>query len=471
MRVAQQLYEGVELGKQGSVGLITYMRTDSVRVSEEAKKNLRDFISRNFGDKYLSEKTRVYRSKKGAQEAHEAIRPTSIEYTSEQIKKYLSNDQFKLYQLIWKRFCASQMSSALYDFVSVDIQAGKYLFKASSRSLVFDGFLKVYQEIKEENSSEEEDTLIPDLKKGEILNLLELEPKQHFTKPPPRFTEASLIKELEANGIGRPSTYAQILSTLRQRKYVASEKKKLIPTELGITVNKILVEKFPDIFNVEFTANMEAELDKVEEGKDQWVKVLKDFYLPFEINLKRVEKEKTQIKNRLEEKTDVICEKCGRPMVIKWGKNGKFLACSGFPQCKNTKPLISKEEEEIVNNHKCELCGSPMVIKTGRFGRFLACSKYPECKNTKPLSLGIKCPEKDCDGYIVERKSKRGRVFFGCSNYPQCNFATWDRPISKACPECGTDFMVLKTSKSKGEFLKCLKCGYEKAKKIEVKNE
>jgi len=471
MRIAQQLYEGVELGNQGAVGLITYMRTDSVRVSEEAQKNLRDFITGNFGKSYLSEKPRIYRSKKGAQEAHEAIRPTFVDYPPDKIKGYLTKDQLRLYELIWNRFCASQMSSALYDLISVEIEAERYLFKASSRSLVFDGFLKIYQEIKEENSSEEQDTKIPDLKKGEVLNLLDLEPKQHFTKPPPRFNEASLIKELEANGIGRPSTYAQIISTLKQRKYVTSEQRKLVPTELGLTVNVILVEKFPDIFNVEFTANMESELDKIEEGKDRWGDVLRDFYVPFEIDLKKAEKEKTKIKNRLEEKTEKVCDKCGKPMVIKWGRNGKFLACSGFPQCKNTKPLISEEEEKMVNNHKCEICGSPMVIKTGRFGRFLACSQYPDCKNTKPLSLGIRCPEKDCDGYIVERKSKRGKEFFGCSNYPRCKFATWDKPKAAVCPECGSEFMVLKKSRSKGEFLKCLRCGYNRAEKAEVGNE
>ncbi|KPL02909.1 MAG: DNA topoisomerase I [candidate division Zixibacteria bacterium SM23_73_2] len=471
MTVAQQLYEGVDLGEKGSVGLITYMRTDSVRVSEEAKKNLRNYIGKNFGDRYLSEKPREYRSKKGAQEAHEAVRPTFVEYTPDEIKGYLTNDQFKLYQLIWNRFCASQMSSAWYDFVSAEIGADRYLFKASSKNLIFDGFLKVYKEIKENNSSEEEEEKIPELKEGELLNLLDLQPKQHFTKPPPRFNEASLIKELEANGIGRPSTYAQILSTLKQRKYVASENKKLIPTELGLTVNRILVERFPDIFNVEFTAVMESELDKIEEGEDKWIEVLKNFYTPFEATLKKVEKEKTKIKNGLEEKTDVLCEKCGKPMIVKWGKNGKFLACSGFPECKNTKPLISEEEEKIAESHKCELCGSPMVVKTGKFGRFLACSRYPDCKNTKPLSLGIKCPEKDCGGHIVERKSKRGKVFFGCSNYPECNFATWYKPLARVCPGCGVEFMVLKKSKSKGDILKCLKCGYEEKEKTEEKDE
>ncbi len=517
MGIAQQLYEGVELGSKGSVGLITYMRTDSVRVSEQAKKGLRDFISKNFGEKYLSEKPREYRSKKGAQEAHEAIRPTYLEYTPDSIKDFLSDEQFRLYQLIWSRFVASQMSQASYDTKTVEIEAEKYLFRASSSKLIFDGFLKVYQEIKEENSEDKEEEKLPDLKEGEILKLLELKPQQHFTKPPPRFTEASLIKELETNGIGRPSTYAQIVTTIKQRKYVTSEKRKLVPTELGITVNKILVENFPQIFNVKFTANMESELDKIEEGKDEWVKVLKDFYLPFETTLKKVEKEKIKIKNRLEEKTDEICEKCGKPMIIKWSKNGRFLACSNYPECKNTKPLVSKEEEKIANNQKCELCGSPMVIKTGKFGRFLACSKYPECKNTKPLvskeeekivnnqkcelcgspiviktgkfgrflacskypeckysrplSLGIKCPEKGCDGFLVERKTRRGKVFFGCSNYPRCDFATWDKPIAQICPECGAEFMVLKTSKSKGEFLKCLKCGCEKVEKIDVKNE
>jgi DNA topoisomerase-1 len=328
--------------------------------------------------------------------------------------------------------------------------------------------LKVYEEIKEENSEGEEEGKIPELKVGERLNLLELKPRQHFTKPPARFTEASLIKELEANGIGRPSTYAQIVTTIKQRKYITSENRKLFPTELGFTVNKILVENFPEIFNVKFTANMESELDKIEEGEDEWTKVLKDFYVPFESTLKKVEQGEKEIKEKLIEKTDEVCEKCGKPMVIKWSKNGRFLACSGFPDCKNTKPLFTKEEEQIIKGEKCERCGAEMVLKNGKFGRFLACSKYPDCKNTKPLSLGIECPEKDCGGFLVEKRSRRGKVFYGCSNYPRCNFATWDKPVAFECPQCQAKIMVEKKSKSKGEYLKCIRCGHEKKVEVEV---
>ncbi|MFH0930804.1 MAG: topoisomerase DNA-binding C4 zinc finger domain-containing protein, partial [Candidatus Zixiibacteriota bacterium] len=273
-----------------------------------------------------------------------------------------------------------------------------------------------------------------------------------------------------ANGIGRPSTYAQIVGTIEDRKYVIKEKKKLFPTELGKTVNRILVENFTDLFEVGFTAEMEEELDRIEEGKDNWVEVLKDFYTPFKSILEEAEKKREEIKSTLQEKTEETCEKCGSPMVIKWGRHGRFLACSGFPECKNTKPL--NNEGNLLTEEKCDLCGSPMVLKNGRFGKFLACSKYPECRNTKPYSLGITCPKEGCGGFIVEKKSRRGKIFFGCSNYPACKFATWDKPVKESCPQCGANFLVFKESKSKGEYLLCLKCKYEKSQseeKIEVK--
>lgn len=461
MFVAQQLYEGVEMGEKGSVGLITYMRTDSVRVAGTAIDKAREFIEIRFGRNYLPSKPRKFKPKKAAQEAHEAIRPTSMEHSPEKIERYLSKDESRLYQLIWSRFLASQMSEALYDFTSFDIEAEKYLFRASSSVLIFDGFLRVYKEIKENNSEEEKETL-PQIKEGEWLSLLQLTPDQHFTKPLPRFTEASLIKELESKGIGRPSTYAQIVSTIKERKYVSSEKRKIFPTDLGKTVNKILVEKFPQIFNVNFTADMETELDKVAEGEYDWVKVLRDFYTPFSATLEKVEKERSEIKRQIEEKTDEMCDKCGNPMVIKWSRNGKFLACSAYPQCKNTKPLNSKEDEALVKGEKCEKCGAPMILKTGRYGKFLACSRFPECKNTRPFSLKIKCPKEDCGGEIVEKKTKKGRIFYGCSNYPKCDFATWFKPLAQSCPKCGAEFLITKTSKSKGEILQCLKCKYEK---------
>ncbi|HVP36637.1 MAG TPA: type I DNA topoisomerase [Terriglobales bacterium] len=461
MVIAQQLYEGVELGEKGSVGLITYMRTDSVRIADSAKKAARDYIEKNFGSNYLPDRPREYKSKKNSQEAHEAIRPTYVEYPPDEIKKYLSKDQFKLYQLIYNRFLASQMKEAIYDTTTVEIQGDGYTFRASASELRFDGFLKVYQEVKEENGENGEEKKLPVLKQGESLNLLKLEPEQHFTKPPARFSEATLIKELEANGIGRPSTYALIVGTIEDRKYVEKEKKKLFPTELGKTVNRILVENFPELFDVGFTAEMEEELDRIEEGEDDWVKVLKDFYTPFKSILEEAEKKRKEIKSTIQEKTGEVCEKCGSPMVIKWGRHGRFLACSAYPECKNTKPLNSGEQNQITDE-KCELCGSPMVLKNGRFGKFLACSRYPECKNTKPYSLGIPCP-RGCGGFIVEKKSRKGKIFFGCSNYPKCDFATWDRPVKENCPQCGANFLVLKESKKKGEYLLCLKCKYEKS--------
>jgi DNA topoisomerase-1 len=468
MRVAQQLYEGVELGETGTVGLITYMRTDSFRVAQVAQKAARDLIEKSYGKDYLPAKPRQYRSKKTAQEAHEAIRPTYIEYQPEEIKKFLNKDQYRLYQLLWNRFIASQMTSALYNYTAVEIEAGKYLFKASASRLLFDGFLRVYQEIKENNSNGDEPKELPALKEEERLNLLELLPKQHFTKPPPRFSEATLIKELEENGIGRPSTYAQIVSTIKQRKYVESKSRKLFPTELGQTVNRILVENFPEIFEVKFTATMEEELDKIEEGKEEWVKVLKDFYTPFQLKLKKVESNKQDIRKLTQQKTDEVCEKCGSPMIIRWGRNGKFLACSGFPKCKNTKPLPGDENGTVLADTKCELCGASMMKKVSRYGKFLSCSKYPDCKFTRPFSIGVDCPQEGCGGFLIERRTKRGRVFFGCSNYPNCKFATWDKPTKHTCPDCGAGFLVEKSSKVKGDYLKCIKCGYEKTEPAET---
>jgi DNA topoisomerase-1 len=467
MLIAQELYEGIELGDQGSVGLITYMRTDSPRIAEVAKRSAKDFIEKNFGPDYIPAKPKEYKSKKAAQEAHEAIRPTYIDYTPDQVKKYLSKDQSKLYQLIWNRFMASQMAEAIFQVTTVEIAAEKYLFRATSSELLFDGFLKIYQDIKEENGEEEEEFKLPTLKEKDPLHLLELVPKQHFTKPPPRFSEASLIKELEEKGIGRPSTYAQILTTIKQRKYVESEKKKLFPTELGKTVNEILVKNFPNIFEEKFTANMEEELDKIEEGEEKWVKVLNDFYVPFQSTLEKVENEKGKIREMTQQTTEEICEKCGSPMIIKWSRNGRFLACSAYPKCKNAKPLEPNENGKILLDQKCELCGAPLMVKIGRYGKFLSCSKYPECKFTRPFSIGVDCPQEGCNGHVVERKSKRGRIFYGCSNYPKCKFASWDKPVNEACPNCGAKFLVEKVNKSKGEYLKCIKCQYEKLEPVE----
>jgi len=419
----------------------------------------------NLGENYLPEKPNFYKSKKLAQEAHEAIRPTYVENAPEKVKKYLTRDQFKMYELIWTRFVACQIMPAVFDTVSVDLKAGKYLFRSNSSKLKFDGFLKVYEEIKEENGNGQEEFKLPELKAGQGLKLLELLPEQHFTKPPARYSEASLIKEMEANGIGRPSTYATIISTLKQRKYVESVQRRLTPTELGTTVNRILVQNFPEIFNVGFTAEMEEELDKIEEGELKWTEVLSDFYEPFSSILQKVSEKSKEIKKSQQEETEEKCEKCGSPMLIKWGRHGRFLSCSNYPTCKNAKPLNHKEEKQMLNGAKCERCGSDLVIKTGRFGRFLACSNYPECKNTKPLTLGIPCPKPGCTGEVTEKRTKRGKTFYGCSRYPECKFSSWDKPVAEKCPQCGAAVLVEKQSKTKGDYLKCLSCDYESVAK------
>jgi DNA topoisomerase-1 len=463
MSIAQQLYEGVDIGREGPTGLITYMRTDSTRIADEALKAVRTFISSQFGDKYLPSKPIQYTKKKGAQDAHEAIRPTDMNLPPEKVKSYLTPQQFKLYSLIWNRFVASQMKPAHYRVETVDISAGRFLFRATAQKLVFDGFLKVYRETREpdENGNGENGLeALPELHEGDRLALVELKPNQSFTKPPPRYSEASLVKRLEADGIGRPSTYATIISTLKERKYVERQQYKLVPTELGIAVNKILVEHLPNVFNVKFTANMEKELDLVEEGTDDWVKVVNDFYQPFIKTINKLKKKESEIKASLTEATEHKCPACGSPMVIKWGRNGRFLACSAYPKCKTTRPL-PEEEARTRTDEKCDKCGSPMVIKTGRYGRFMACSNYPACKNAKPISLGITCPKKDCGGEIVERQARRGRTFYGCSNYPSCDYATWDQPVKVPCPACEHPFMLHKSSKAKGEYLTCPQCRHQ----------
>ena len=464
MMIAQQLYEGIELGEEGPTGLITYMRTDSTRVAESALKSVRDYIKENFGGDYLPPKAVRYKTKKGSQDAHEAIRPTYMQYSPDSVKKHLTRDQFRLYTLIWNRFVACQMSPAVYNTTAVDINAGKYLLSSHTQSLKFDGFLKVYQELKEngQNGNGENGLVdfIPDLNVGDKLKLLEIRPTQHFTKPPPRFTQASLVKMLESEGIGRPSTYATILSTLTDRKYVEIKERRLFPTELGNTVNKILVESFPNLFNIKFTAEMENDLDQIEDGREDWADVIRQFYSPFEDTLGKLEGKQQAIKDSLTEETAEKCEKCGSPMVIKWGRNGRFLACSAYPECKNTKPL-GGAEETIETDEKCEKCGSPMVVKTGRFGKFLACSAYPKCKTTKPLTTGIKCPKDGCKGEIVEKRSKKGKVFYGCSKYPKCDFVSWYKPVDKKCPECGNSYMYDKVSRVKGPYLACPVCKHK----------
>ncbi len=475
MGIAQGLYEGIELGKEGAVGLITYMRTDSTRVGKEAQDEARELIANKFGKDFLPEKPPFYASAKTAQEAHEAIRPTSVLREPEAVKKYLENDQYKLYKLIWNRFVASQMNPAVIDQTSVDVQAGGYTFRATGSVIKFPGFLAVYSEEKSEDQAQEDENgegVLPPLSEGDLLKLIKLDPKQHFTQPPPRYSEALLVKTLEEKGIGRPSTYAAIISTIQERRYVEKAENKFRPTELGVLVSNLLVSHFPVVMDVAFTAKMEEELDKIEEGQMRWVQAVKDFYAPFSESL---DKAQAEMKNMKAEQTptDIVCEKCGKPMVIKWGRNGQFLACSGYPECKNTKPFVRKENGEVeaapeeTTDEICPKCGAAMVVKRGRFGKFLACSRYPECNYTQGMSTGVACPEDG--GKIVERRSRFGRVFYSCANYPACKFAIWYKPLQRPCPQCAAPFLVEKFSKKTGPYVACLKkeCGYKEEAKQE----
>jgi DNA topoisomerase-1 len=471
MTLAQGLYEGLAIGPDGVVGLITYMRTDSTRVSEDAQRETLEFINTTYGQQYTPEKPNVYRSKKNAQDAHEAIRPTSTLRTSDQIHAYLDRDHQALYHLIWSRFVASQMRPAIFDVTTADIAAGEYGLRASGSVLKFDGFLKVYTEDRPTTaagSDEEADQnrALPPLHAGQVLRVLEVKPEQHFTQPPPRYTEASLVAELEKRGIGRPSTYATILSVIQDRDYVETKERKFYPTELGRLVSDLLVEHFPDIMDVEFTAAMENLLDQVEEGKRPWVGVLRDFYEPFEKHLQAASQRMPSVKNMVEPTTE-ICEKCGKPMVIRLGRYGKFLACSGYPECKATRPLKSEDtganQVGVLTSEVCEQCGSPMVVRKGRYGEFLACSAYPTCKVAKPMSLGVPCPTGGCAGELVQRRTKRGRIFYGCNRYPDCQFTLWSKPVPMPCPECQAPFLVEQGSARKGKLLRCFRqeCGYE----------
>jgi DNA topoisomerase-1 len=460
MSTAQKLYEGIDIGEEGPVGLITYMRTDSTRVAGVALKGVRALIKKEFGAEYVPAKPNFYAKKKQAQDAHEAIRPTYLDLPPAKAKRHLTAQQFKLYRLIWNRFVASQMTNAEYDVETVDIKAGKYLLRASAQKLRFNGFLKLYHEEKEPDENGNGDNgvdTLPDLEEGETLKLIKLEPTQSFTKPPARYSEAMLVKRLEADGIGRPSTYATIISTLKERRYVETIARKLHPTDLGVAVSRILTEHFPELFNVAFTASMEKELDLVEEGEDDWVKVVGDFYQPFAKTIDDLKDKHSDIKASLTEETDIKCEKCDSPMVIKWGRNGRFLACSAWPDCRSTRPL-PEEEAKTRTDKKCEKCGSDMVIKSGRFGRFMACSAYPDCKNTKPVTLDIKCPRPNCGGEILEKTTRTRRTFYGCTNYPKCDYGSWHLPVKTPCPACNHPFMLQKTSKVKGDYLQCPEC-------------
>ncbi len=475
MALAQRLYEGLELGEEGPVGLITYMRTDSTRIADDALNEVREYIGQNFGADYLPEQPVVYKTSKKAQDAHEAIRPTSMQYTPEMVARALAEhaegpDLVKLYTLIWNRFVACQMTAAVYDQTTVDIERGKAVLRANGQVMKFPGFTRVYleQEGDEETPQAETDRLLPPLSEGQSVKLVTVLPEQHFTQPPPRFSEASLVKELEEKGIGRPSTYAAIMSTIVDRGYVDRQDRRFVPTELGTLVNDLLVESFPDIVNVEFTAQMEEGLDGVEEGGTEWRKLLGDFYKPFSKDMEVARKNMRDVK-REEIPTDHVCADCKKPMVIKWGRNGSFLACSGYPECRNTKEIERKSDgtfdivPETTTDESCETCSAPMKVKRGRFGSFLACSRYPDCKTTKAISLGVACPRETCGGFLTEKRSKRGKSFFGCSNYSKkgCDFVSWDRPIKEPCPDCGAKFLV-KRENRRSSVIKCMSCDYKR---------
>ena len=412
---------------------------------------------------------RIYKTKKSAQDAHEAIRPTSMKREPKKIKKHLTKDQYKLYELIWNRFVASQMKDAKLDQTTIDIVAGdvnknevseEYLFRTTGSVMKFRGFLQAYDDFEDngkekENNNNQQQKLPAELRIGEILTLLALIPKQHFTKPPARYTESSLVKELDNLDIGRPSTYALIISTLQARKYVEKLGRQLQPTELGFTVNDILIQNFPAIFNVKFTALMEQELDKIESREKNFTTVLAEFYHPFSHALAAIDSKKETIKESLIKDTKETCPECGKPLIERWGRNGKFIGCSGYPQCRYTRPL---EQDKVETGEICEKCGKPMVVKQGKYGRFLACSGYPECKNNKPFSIGMACPKENCQGSIVERRTRRGKIFYGCSRYPDCDFASWYLPVATPCEKCDSPYLEQRYTQKQGNFLYCPKC-------------
>lgn len=465
MSVAQELYEGLDVGEEGNVGLITYMRTDSTRIGNEAQTEARDYLLETYGDKYVPEKPPVYASRARAQEAHEAVRPTSVRRTPDAVAKHLTKDQARLYAIIWSRFVASQMMPAVSNVTTIEVTAGRFLLRASGSKLVFDGFTRLYEESKDEdkkNGGEEGADKLPDVKKDEKLDYGSSEKEQHFTEPPPRYTEATLVKTLEERGIGRPSTYATIVSTILTRDYVQREKGRLHPTDLGRTVTKLLVDVFADIFDVDFTARMETELDRIETGDDQWIDVVRGFYDPFKKDLDAAESRKSELKSDLQVESEQECEKCGAKLIKKFGRNGPFLACPNYPDCKFTMPL-EESEAPAPTGEVCPNCGSPMVMRSGRFGRFVACQAYPECKTTAAVKTGVACPRDGCKGHLVEKRGrKRGRIFYACDQYPACDYAVWNKPVSKKCSACGHPLMVEKETKAKGFHLQCpqKECGH-----------
>ncbi len=472
MKVAQELYEGINIGSEngGVQGLITYMRTDSLRISSDAQEAAKSYITEKFGKEYYPATPHVYKSNSNSQDAHEAIRPSDVTIEPSKIKKYLTPDQFKLYKLIWERFVASQMESAELNTVVAEFECASYIFKTSGYTVTFPGYMVVYNESEEEKrhrdgDEEMENLCLPEIKKGETLKGDKIDPARHFTEPPARYTEASLIKFLEEKGIGRPSTYTPIITTILARNYVARDGKSLIPTPLGEVTNRLMCEQFPEIVDYKFTAEMEDDLDRIENGMTEMKSVLDEFYRDFAEKLARAEE--TIKENQYElpvEETDIICDKCGSKMIIKSGKFGKFAACPAYPKCRNTKPLVApekvEEKKEIVADCKCEKCGADMVVRNGRFGSFLACSRYPECDFTKQKTrdIGVACP--DCGGKIVTKYGRRRTMFFSCEKYPECKFSSWDMPTDEKCPDCGK--MLFKKKGKKLLICHDKDCGYKR---------
>ncbi|HEX3157262.1 MAG TPA: type I DNA topoisomerase [Gemmatimonadaceae bacterium] len=474
MRLAQDLYEGIEIGDEGGVGLITYMRTDSTRVAESASEQARDYLRTLFGKEFLASSPQLYgdSKKKNTQDAHEGVRPTDPTRRPDQVQRYLSADQFKLYQLIWQRFMASQMAPAVFDTTTVDFDMAasrpgsitRYLFRSTGSIVKFQGFLALYRESREEGDSKalEDEQALPAIDLGEHVPVKEITPNQHFTEPPPRFSEASLVKELERLGIGRPSTYASIISVLADRRYVLLEQRRFFPTPLGETVERVMIKQFPDIFDVRFTSDMETELDKVEEGELGWRAVLTDFYKPFERRLVNVD-----LGALIGEAHDLsalateVCPDCGGKLVPKAGFFGPYLACENHPKaCKYTRPLRGDKKPAEPTDYVCQECGAPMLKRSGRAGDFLGCSRFPKCRGTRSMPTGVLCPKDG--GVIAERRSKkRGKAFYGCENYPACDFVCWDKPVKETCPECGFEGAEAKSNKTRGAFRKCLKCANE----------
>lgn len=460
MLIAQKLYEGIKIGNRGLIGLITYMRTDSVRVSNQALIEARNYIQENYHKEYLPRKPKIFKNKRKAQDAHEAIRPTSFDLPPEKVSPYLNKEEYKLYSLIWNRFIASQMNPALIVETEFDIKASKYQFRAKGEVIKFDGYLVLFPSMKKNEK------LLPKAETGEDLKLLDLDSKQNFTQPPPRYTEGSLVKELEAKGIGRPSTYAPIIATLQGREYVIKEKGKFIPTEIGIYVTDYLIKNFPDLMEFKFTARLEDELDLINEGKQDWLASLKSYYTLLDKDLREAEKTDGIKVSGIPLKD--VCPECGRQLVIKEGRFGRFRACSGYPECKYRESMTKKAAKPI--EEICPQCGSTLVIREGKYGTFIACSNYPRCKYIKKekKDTGISCPL-GCSGTILRKKTRKGKIFFGCSNYPKCKFATWDEPINQPCPECSRQFILRKNSMKGKPYLYCSNenCNYKE--KVEPK--